>query len=219
MKITIRGYLKKNKLSISIAILVLFHITAIIGVSLGYKEWFVSKTPLTLSLSFVLLVVNYPLNSFKKWAYAGVFFFGGMMIEWIGLHQGWPFGNYVYGENLGAKFDGVPYFIGVFWAVLTLVTGDIASKISDNLLIKIFLGAFLMVLLDYFMETAAPQFDFWTFEGGMAPVKNYIAWFAVAAFLHLILQKVKLKGNFSFSLALYLIQLIFFSYFYVLYSI
>lgn len=211
--------LQKNKLGISIALLALFHLTAMIGITIGYKEWFVSKTPFTLFLSFVLLIINYPINSYKKWAYTGLFFFIGMLAEWIGVNQGWLFGSYAYGENMGPKFDGVPYFIGIYWAVLTFVTGDIAGRISGNLLIKIFIGAFLMVLLDYFMETAAPRFDFWTFKGGMAPVENYITWFAVAAFLHLILQKVKLQGNFNFSLALYLIQLIFFSYFYVLYSV
>ncbi len=219
MKIPTPGYFQINKLSISVFLLVLFHIAAIIGISIGYKEWFVSKTPLTLFLSFVLLIINYPINSYKRWAFTGFFFFIGMLAEWIGVNQGWLFGNYVYGENMGPKFDGVPYFIGIYWAVLTFVTGDIAGRISGNLLIKIFTGAFLMVLLDFFMETAAPRFDFWTFEGGIAPLENYITWFAVAAFLHLILQKVKLQGNFYFSLALYLIQLIFFSYFYVLYSV
>lgn len=211
--------LLKFKLHFSIFLLILFHISAIIGVILGYKEWFVSKTWLTLLLSSVLLIWNYPINSAKKWGFAVFFFLIGMLAEWIGVNQGWLFGNYVYGGNMGPKFDGVPYFIGVFWAVLVFVTGSIATKFSRNLLVKMFLGAFLMVFLDFFMEKAAPIFDYWTFKGGVAPLENYLTWFGVALFLHFIFQKFDLKGNFMFSLALYLTQLIFFGYFYLLYSL
>lgn len=211
--------LLKYKLHFSVFLLVLFHISAMIGIGLGYKEWFVSKTPFTLLLSAVLLVWNYPVNSLKKWGFAGFCLFIGMLAEWIGVSRGWLFGDYAYGENMGPKFQGVPYLIGVFWAILVFVTGSIASRISRNLFVKIFLGAFLMVFLDYFMETVAPIFDFWTFEGGIAPLENYLTWFAVAFFLHFIFQKFDLKGNFKFSLALYLTQLIFFGYFYALYSV
>lgn len=202
------------KLKFSIFVLILFHAAALIGVSIGFKEWFVSKTPLNLLISSLLLIWNYPLDSLKKWLLGLIFFLTGMTVEWIGVHSGWLFGNYSYGGNMGPLFDGVPYFIGVYWAVLVFITGSISSRISQNLFAKILLGSTLMVLLDYFMEKVAPVFDFWTFEGGIAPLENYITWFAVAAVLHFIFQKVKTEGNFKFSLALYMIQLFFFMYFY-----
>ncbi|MCP9198577.1 carotenoid biosynthesis protein [Gramella sp. GC03-9] len=217
-------YLKKTglsdyKLGISIFVLVLFHISAMIGVSLGYKEWFVEKTPFTLLLSFALLAWNFPFDTFKKWLLAGIFFISGMLAEWIGVNTGLIFGSYEYGENLGLKFDGVPYLIGIYWAVLTFITADISSRLTKNLIPQILLGAALMVFLDFAMEVSAPVFDFWTFRGGLAPLENYITWFIVAALLHWIYQKASLKGNFRFSLALYLVLLIFFGYFYVYYSI
>ncbi|WP_166435223.1 carotenoid biosynthesis protein [Christiangramia sabulilitoris] len=207
------------KLSFSIFLLILFHVSAMIGVSLSYKDWFVEKTPFTLLLAFLLLALNFPLNTNKKWLLAGIFFFTGMLAEWIGVNTGLIFGTYEYGENLGIKFDGVPYLIGVYWAVLTFITADIAKKITGKLLLQVILGASLMVFLDYAMEVSAPVFDFWTFQGGIAPLENYITWFIVAALLHLVYQKISPKGNFNFSLALYLVLLIFFGYFYVYYSI
>jgi len=207
------------KLTFSVFVLVLFHISAIIGVSLGYKEWFVAKTPFTLLLSFLLLIWNFPIETPKKWLLAAVFFFSGMLAEWVGVNTGWLFGDYAYGENMGPKFDGVPYLIGIYWAVLTFITGRISSRFSDKLIIRIFTGAFLMVLLDYAMEVSAPIFDFWTFNGGIAPVENYITWFVVAALLHWLYQKANFKGDFKFSISLYLVLFIFFGYFYVYYSI
>lgn len=202
------------KLRFSIFLLILFHVAALIGVSIGYKDWFVSKTPLNLFITSLLLIWNYPLDSLKKWLLGLVLFLAGMTVEWIGVQSGLLFGNYSYGENMGPLFDGVPYFIGVYWAVLVFITGNISSRISQNLFTKILIGSILMVLLDYFMEKVAPAFDFWTFEGGIAPLENYITWFAVAAVLHFIFQKAKTKGDFIFSLTLYMIQLLFFMYFY-----
>ncbi|WP_051935742.1 carotenoid biosynthesis protein [Salegentibacter sp. Hel_I_6] len=207
------------KLTISVFILVLFHISAIIGISIGYQDWFVEKTPFTLLLSFLLLIWNFPIETGKKWLLAGVFFFSGMLAEWIGVNTGWLFGNYAYGENMGPKFDGVPYLIGIYWAVLTFISGRISSRISANLLLRILSGAALMVLLDFAMEVSAPVFDFWTFEGGVAPIENYITWFIVAALLHLLYQKADLQGDFKFSISLYLVLFFFFSYFFVYYSI
>lgn len=210
---------RNNQLYFSVFILLLFHVSAMIGISLGYKQWFVEKTPFTLLLAFILLVWNFPINTLQKWLFAGVFFLGGMLAEWIGVQTGLIFGDYAYGENMGPKFDGVPYLIGVYWAVLTFITGNISSRTSGNMMVKILMGASLMVFLDFAMEVSAPIFDFWTFEGGMAPLENYITWFVVAALLHVLYQKANFSGSFKFSLSLYLILLIFFGYFYVYYSI
>jgi putative membrane protein len=207
------------KLPFSIFLLVLFHLSAIIGISLGYREWFVEKTAFTLLLSFILLIWNFPLETTKKWLLVGVFFFSGMLAEWIGVNTGLLFGDYAYGENMGPKLDGVPYFIGIYWAVLTFITGSISCKVSQKMPIRIFTGASLMVLLDYAMETSAPIFDFWTFEGGTAPIENYITWFIVAALLHLLYQKAQPQGSFKFSISLYLVLLMFFGYFYVYFNL
>lgn len=206
--------LKDYRLAFSIFILALFHVSALIGVTLGYTDWFISKTPFNLLLSFLLLVWNYPLDSIKKWMLGLVFFLSGMTAEWIGVNKSWLFGVYSYGSNMGPLFDGVPYLIGVYWAVLVFITGSISTRISSNILVRILIGSSLMVILDYLMEAVAPVFNFWTFEGGIAPLENYLTWFAVAALLHFIFQKGTIKGDFKFSLALYLIQLVFFGYFY-----
>ncbi len=208
-----------NALNFGIFILYLFQVTAIIGVSLGYQDWFIQKTPFNLSLTFFLLLWLYPVDSSKKGLASLVFFMSGMLVEWLGVNFSLLFGSYEYGDNLGLKIGGVPLLIGVNWMILVLVTGQISNLITQHRWLRVLLGAGLMVLLDFFMEVPAPAFDFWVFEGGVAPASNYIAWFGIACILHAFFQCLRVEGNSKFSVHLYLCQIIFFSYFYLYFSV
>ncbi len=210
---------KTNKLLIGVFIIYLFHISAIIGVTIGYESWFITKTPLNLMIIFATLAWGFPLNSVKRMLAAMIFMMSGMFVEWLGVNYSLLFGTYEYGANLGPKIGGVPVLIGINWAILVLVTGEISNNMKVSKWLKILIGATLMVLLDFFMEVPAPVFDFWTFEGGVAPLSNYIAWFAIAAILHYIFQAMKIEGNFKFSMHLYICQFLFFAYFYGYYSV
>lgn len=208
--------LKRN---VSIFIIWLFQISAIIGITIGFPDWFITKTPLNLVIIFILTIVNFPINTMKKTGITLAFFFVGMLVEWVGVQYGFLFGEYTYGSNLGFKIDGVPILIGVNWVILTLSTAAISARLFQNKIIRIVVGALLMVGLDFFIEVVAPPFDFWTWAADNAPLKNYIAWFLIAIFLHTIYYKSRIKGDFTFSLHLYLAQLLFFAYFYGFYRL
>ncbi len=203
-----------NPKSISIFTIWLFQFSAIIGISLGYHDWFIEKTPLNLIIMAILLTINFPINNGKKIIIAFSFFMISILLEWVGVHFGFLFGAYSYGQNLGSKIDGVPLLIGINWAVLIFCTAAIADKLIKHNYLKILLGALLMVLLDYFIETSAPTFDFWSWEIGHAPLRNFIAWFIISAALHFVYQQSKIKGDFIFACHLYAAQLAFFGYFY-----
>lgn len=192
----------------------LFQISGIIGITLGYGSWFLSKTPINLTIIFVLMILKYPFDNSKKVVVATCLFTIGMVVEWIGVHFNFLFGSYHYGENLGPKLAGVPLLIGVNWMVLTFVSAGILGYFTNNKWLRILGGSALMLLLDYFMEMSAPNFGFWFWEHGSAPLRNYIAWFGVALLLNYIYQHFKLKGNAVFSGHVYGSQLIFFIYFY-----
>jgi uncharacterized membrane protein len=200
--------------SLSIFIIWLFQLSAIIGISLGYQDWFISKTPLNLLIMVTLLTLNFPIDTGKKIAIASIFFAVSILLEWIGVHVAFLFGAYSYGQNLGIKADGVPLLIGINWVVLIFSTAAIADRLVQNNFLKIMLGASLMVFLDFFIETSAPPFDFWTWELGYAPSRNYVAWFVISVALHFIYRQSKIKGDFIFSCHLYAAQLVFFGYFY-----
>ncbi|MGB5818077.1 MAG: carotenoid biosynthesis protein [Saonia sp.] len=210
--------LKEKKTSIAIALVWLFHISAIIGISLGYLEWFINKTPFNILLFSSLFLIIYPLDTFKKFIAFAIFFVGGMFAEWLGVNYGILFGAYTYGANLGPKLDGVPFLIGINWSVLTFITATIASHLVKKVWLKMICASILMVLLDYFMEHSAPLFDFWTFQGNIAPLENYVTWFIIALLFQILLHLFKIKGNKLFSVHLYLSQLVFFVYFFMYYS-
>lgn len=208
-----------DKTRVGIFTLWLFHVSAMIGMSIGYFEWFISKTPLNLMIGALLLLYLFPINS-KKTALPFLICIGvGIFSEWLGVQYGLIFGNYEYGQNLGLKMDGVPWLIGVNWAVLIFITANIAQKWTKKTWLRPIIGTLLMLFLDFFMEGVAPIFDFWTFTGGVAPLQNYIGWFGIALLLQIIYQSFKVKGNYRMSKQFYLCQLAFFIYFYAIYSI
>ncbi len=196
----------------AIFIIWLFHLSALVGISLGHQEWFMTKTPLNLMIILVLFLGMYPLDKVYKYVAFSIFFIGGMFAEWLGVNYGILFGDYAYGNNFGPKLDGVPYLIGVNWALLTFITATIVSRFVTSTLLKIVGASLLMLLLDYLMEHTAPIFDFWTFAGGLAGLENYVCWFALALLFQTILHFFKIQGNFRFSLQLYLAQFVFFGF-------
>jgi bisanhydrobacterioruberin hydratase len=213
---------KNNVLSVetvSIALLWLFQLSGIIGISLGYKSWFIDKTPVNLSLVFFLLIINFPLSSTRYILITCLFFLVGMAVEWVGVTYGVLFGSYSYGDALGFKIVEVPILIGANWAMLVLTTGVCANAITKSRKIRVFVGALLMLILDFFMEASAPIFDFWTFDNRVAPIENYVSWFILAFFFHVVFQYFKVTGNKNFSLQVVLSQFVFFIYFYVFYRI
>ena len=199
---------------LAVPIIWLFQISGMIGITLGYESWFLSKTPINLTIIFVLLLIKFPFNNLKK-AVVGTFLFTiGMVVELIGVHYDFLFGSYHYGHNLGPKLAGVPWLIGLNWMVLTFVSASVLDYFTNKKWLRILGGSALMLLLDYFMETSAPDFGFWFWENGKAPLRNYVAWFSVAMVLHFIYQSSKIKGNAMFSGHVYMSQLVFFIYFY-----
>ena len=205
--------MRKTKLNfenISIALIWLFHVSGILGIIYGNSNWFISFTPLNLTLNFILLLINCKGNK-RVLTIIILGFLIGMITEILGVQFGWIFGDYQYGNQLGIKFVGVPLLIGVNWALLTVITGAIAQQFYFNKFMRVFIGLGLMLFLDLLMEPLAPVLDFWVFDGEEAPLQNYLGWAAVAIFLQFGYYFLKVKINGSFPYHLYLLQIIFFS--------
>lgn len=213
--------LTDSKLPVSIFIVWLFIVSALIGIALGHADWFIEKTPLNLMIGAVLLFVNFPIDNAKKVALWFFAFLTGMTVEILGVKTGLLFGEYYYGENMGAKFMGVPYLIGIYWAVLSFICAAIGQKLTrksgtreeftlGTKILAAAVGAGFMVLLDVFMEQLASPFDFWHFAGGLAPLQNYLTWYVVAFALQLILLLNIKINDFLYSVNLYLSQVVFF---------
>ena len=208
--------LQNFKNPISIFAIWLVTLSGIIGIYLGHKDWFISKTPLNLILGLLLLYWNFPpKNGMRSWIKWLLVYLIGISVELIGVNTGLLFGTYHYGENLGTKVFGVPILIGINWVVLTFLTANISKRYIPNKWLAILCGSILMVALDFFIEPTAPIFDFWHWEGGAAPIRNYVDWFVVSFLLQMIVKNDLSEESSSFPMHHLASQFVFFVFFYV----
>ena len=197
---------------ISVFIIWLFHISGMIGISYGNKEFFLAFTPINLLVSFVLLLINQKRLNGIELKSVFLIFIIGMVSEILGVNYGLIFGDYVYLDNLGVKILGVPVLIGLNWIILTCITGSLSSLIFKNKYISVLLGAIFMILVDLLMEPVAPLLGFWIFDLPTVPLQNYIGWFAVGIITHSIYQFKISEKEFTYSTNLLIVNAIFFAF-------
>lgn len=96
-----------------------------------------------------------------------------------------PFGEYHYTEWLGPKIaDHVPYFIPPSWFAMSLVSWDLARRVTHARWGAVLLGTTFMVLWDVSLDPAMNEaFPFWQYAAdgfffGM-PFSNWCGWFGV----------------------------------------
>ncbi len=217
-KLTVIQFLSKKE-NISIFIIWLVTISGVIGIWLGHGDWFLPKTIFNLSLGAAILIWNFPLkNGWKSLVIWSAVYLIGMIAEIIGTKTGILFGNYSYGNNLGPKIIGVPPLIGINWIVLTFLTATIARRVIHFKWLSIICGALLMVGLDFFIEPIAPIFDFWSWDEGVAPLKNFIHWFIVSLLIQAVVYDELPEKNHYLPIHHFASQVLFFTFFYAIYQ-
>lgn len=203
----------KFKLRFSIFVIWIFTISGIFGVLSDFQDWFLALTPLSLLLSFLMIIWHTKTYNLKLILALSIPFLLGFITEVLGVNYGLIFGSYTYGENLGIKLFGVPLMICINWALLTMASADISKLLTKNLILSSLIGAALMTGLDLILEVSAPRFDFWEFENGNVPLQNYIGWFATAFVAHLGYQSFKIETNKTISIHVLLSIIVFFAAF------
>lgn len=182
--------IQKNKIKLFRGIITAFYVFGIIGLAIPMvRPYFQMMTPFTLILSLgILLLFHTGWNrSFGVFAVtAAVLGFGS---EVLGIHTGFPFGNYVYGKTLGLKLFEVPMVIGANWLLLVYLAGNVFSSKIQNDWLAATLSAILMVAIDFLIEPVAVNLDFWTWEGNMIPLSNYLGWLGVSFILQICYRK------------------------------
>lgn len=106
----------------------------------------------------------------------------GWGAEYVGVHGGWLFGEYAYGDVLGPKWRAIPLVLAVNWIlVVYAVCATVAARVPHwPTIAKVAAAAALMVALDILIEPVAIGLDFWTWRAGTPPLQNYIGWLAVS---------------------------------------
>lgn len=163
-------------------------------------------------------IILFHQNLTKQFLYSCIIIFvGGFVLEIIGVASGVVFGQYQYGNTLGAKFFGVPLSIGANWLSLTYIFSYFSQNISEYLIknksssiVNSIIAATGMVLLDVLIEQVAIRYDYWSWYNNTIPLRNYLAWWLFAFLFSFFLQKINglLKNNISNTLLI--LQLLFF---------
>ena len=203
------GYNRKLYIG-SLVFLIVIYLVGLIGLNTSWRDEIAVLTPYTLSLSALVLFINH-----REWNRYFVIFvlfatISGYLIELIGVETKIVFGTYSYGETLGYKLYGVPIIMGLNWFLMVYSCGMVANLFRFGVFLKSVIGAFLMVILDLSLEPVAVILDFWTWENGIIPLQNYVAWFFVAFVLLIYFHKLGLKKMNRIAVGLFIIQYIFF---------
>jgi bisanhydrobacterioruberin hydratase len=195
--------------------LALFVLVVLYGVGIGgilssSRDWFLQLTPLTLMISLGLLLLNHVRWSVDFVATLVFCLLVGFWIEVLGVHTGVVFGSYSYGATLGWSWLEVPLIISCNWLILVYCSGVLVVKLSAPVWVKALLAAGVMTILDVLIEPVAMHFDFWDWEGGSPPIRNYCAWFVVSFVLSLRFQKHRFDRVNLVGLVLLGLQFVFF---------
>lgn len=144
----------------------------------------------------------------------------GWGVEYCGVETHVPFGSYRYGPVLQPQILHVPIAIGFAWfsiCLSSLLMSDGMMKIvhikpAHQTWLVPFLSAAFMLFFDFVMEQAAPKLDYWTWQDGAAPVKNYVSWFVLGYGFSFLFQKMRisLMRYSAFGMHVYVSQILYF---------
>jgi bisanhydrobacterioruberin hydratase len=192
-------------------IYVIFFGVGATGLSFTYtRELFTSLMPFSLLLSMGLMFWMHDSWKSKHIIIFMLIALMGFFVEVAGVLTGVVFGEYSYGSALGFKILGTPPLIGLNWLMLIYAVYLMMNRLRLHVILKIFLGATLMVVYDIIMEPVAINLDMWSWGGGDIPIQNYIAWFVISVIMLSIFYMARMKYVNKVASALFFIQMAFF---------
>ena len=169
----------------AIIIVILFHLVGLVGFCVPpLQPLFKQLVPYHLLLMLLVIILSHKWLDAKFFVFVILIATVGFTAEWLGVHKYWLFGDYSYGPTLGYKLFDIPLLIGVNWFLLVYGVGVAMqhSRLKSGLM-RIILGAAILVLLDLLIEPVAIRFDYWTWQSANIPLKNYGCWFGLSILL------------------------------------
>lgn len=197
---------------ITAVFVLLFHAVGLYGfLTPEWHEKFISLVPFHLLLMFVLMLISH-LNFERDFlVFVTVVYVAGFGIEFLGVHTGLIFGNYQYGDTLGLKLVDIPLLIGLNWVILVYSAGVSMYYLGvKSDLLRAGFGALMLVILDVLIEPVAIRFDYWSWENGIIPVQNYIAWFVFSFACFVVFNRLKIAKENPVAIVLLAAQFVFF---------
>jgi uncharacterized membrane protein len=193
-----------------IGILILFYAVGVLLFLIGETRALIGiLTSWSLILTFGAVLLFQKEFSLKLVVAFMVVFATSLIIEVIGVNTGILFGNYEYGSALGPKILHTPVLIGLNWLILIYCSAAIVNHYFTRKSMRIMAGSLLMVVYDLILEYVAPVMDMWSWDAPYPGIRNFVMWFVVAMFLHLLFQWLDLRINNKPARYLFFIQFLF----------
>ncbi len=196
---------------VSALILIIVHTAGIIGVHTAYRDLFLALTPVNLLLSAFLLLLNHTGFNKSFLLFIIVCYVCGYFIELLGVNTHMIFGSYIYKNTLGWKVLDIPLVIGINWLMLIYSAGVVSGKTNTSIFFKSIIGAAILVFFDCFIEPVSEKYGFWEWYEGVAPIRNYIAWFVVSFLLLCLFHSLHFNKQNKLAPVLLIIQFLFFA--------
>lgn len=190
---------RPKNLSISprtaIIVIILFHVVGLVGLLVPFtRPLFLQIVPWHILLMLLVIILAHKNFDEKFLSFMVLVFVSGIVLEWIGVHKKWVFGDYAYGKTLGVKILDIPLTIGINWFLLIYGAGVTMQRSRlKSITARVVAGALLLVLLDLLIEPVATRFDYWHWTGNIIPFKNYYCWFLVSAAMLFVFEKFGFK--------------------------
>jgi putative membrane protein len=195
-----------------ILVIIIFHVVGLIGFAvLSMRPLFLQIVPWHILLMLVVIVCSHRPMEGKFILFTLLIFISSIIVEWLGVHKHWIFGDYSYGQTLGIKTAEIPLIIGVNWFLLIYSAGVLMQRTRiRSILIRIIVGAVILVLLDLIIEPVAQHFDYWHWANNIVPLKNYACWFGISAVMLFVFEKFSFRKQGIVAPVFLLVQFVFF---------
>jgi putative membrane protein len=210
--------LTQREQNLLILVIILFHLVGLIGFAIpAVQPFFIKLVPWHILLMLVVILCSHRPMEGKFILFTLLIIISGLVLEWMGVHKNWIFGDYSYGQALGVQLDAIPITIGVNWFLLVYSAGVLMqlSRIRSAIM-RIITGAIILVLLDLLIEPVAQHFNYWHWTNGIIPLKNYLGWFIVSVVMLFVFEQFKFKKQSIVAVVLLAVQFVFFAVLYFL---
>lgn len=128
---------------------------------------------------------------------------GGLLAETIGVHTGFPFGEYRYTGSLGLDIAGVPVVVAMAWVMMCwpalLVGRSIASWVRADCRAwpVVAIGAWALAAWDVFLDPQMVDAGHWVWADPVPalpgvsgiPLTNYAGWLLTAVLMIAVLHR------------------------------
>ncbi|MDX8050749.1 carotenoid biosynthesis protein [Lentzea sp. BCCO 10_0798] len=122
---------------------------------------------------------------------------GGLLAETVGVHTGFPFGDYRYSGTLGLDVAGVPMVVALAWVMMCwpalLVGRSLAAwvRVDRPAWLVVVVGAWALASWDVFLDPQMVDAGHWVWADPSpalpgvdgVPLTNYAGWLLVAALM------------------------------------